>query len=127
MRKYLLTAFLFLSVVTIQAQEKTNTVISVESVAKKWIFFDLINPKLSKKQYEENKEMLAETTIDFRKDMTFTFSFIVELDGTWKLENNKIITSDRRGETTWTIYEISEKEIIMTRNEAQQKIIFKAN
>ena len=131
MKKYLLAAFLFLSVATIQAQEKKDVQISIESVSKKWVFFDLINPKLSKEEYTENKEMLAETTIEFRKDMTFTFSFVVDLEGTWKLENNIISTSDRRGErkgeNTWTIYKITEKEITMSRNDSEQKVIFKAN
>lgn len=127
MKKYLLLAFLFLSTVQLLAQEKTETPISIESVSKKWVFFDIINPKLSKKEYKENKEMLADTTIEFRKDLTFTFTFIVDLDGSWRLENNKITTTDRRGENVWTIHKISENEITMTRNEAQQKVIFKTN
>ena len=127
MKKLLLAAFLFLSVATIQAQEKKDTKISIESVSKKWVFFDIINSKLSKEEFKENKDLLSDTVIEFRKDMTFTFTFIVDLNGTWKLENNKITTTDRRGENIWTIHEISEKEITMSRNDAEQKIVFKAN
>ena len=87
-------------------------------------FFELTNIK---QEYKENKELLEDTVIEFRKDMTFTFTFIVDLDGTWKLENNKITTTDRRGENIWTIHKITEKEITMSRNEAEQKVIFKAN
>jgi hypothetical protein len=127
MKKYFLLVFLFLSTVQLQAQEKTETPISIETVSKKWVFFDLINTKLSKAEVAENKEMLEDTAIEFRKDMTFTFSFIVDLEGSWKLENNKITTTDRRGKNIWTIHKITEKEIVMSRNEAEQQIIFKAN
>lgn len=127
MKKYFLLVFLFLSTVQLQAQEKTETPISIETVSKKWVFFDLINTKLSKAEVAENKEMLEDTAIEFRKDMTFTFSFIVDLEGFWKLENNKITTTDRRGKNIWTIHKITEKEIVMSRNEAEQQIIFKAN
>ena len=70
--------------------------------------------------------MLESTTIEFRKDMTFTFSFIVDLEGTWSLNQNVITTTDRRGKTTWTIYKISSNEITMSRNDTEQKIIFKS-
>ncbi|MES2862837.1 MAG: hypothetical protein V4666_01835 [Bacteroidota bacterium] len=127
MKKYFILLFLFFSTVQIQAQEKTETPNTIESVSKKWVFFDIINTKLSKAEIAENKEMLEDTAIEFRKDMTFTFTFIVDLEGTWKLEDNIITTTDRRGKTTWTIHKITEKEITMSRNEAEQKIIFKAN
>lgn len=120
---FILLLFLVSAMSLFAQNEKTE--ISIEAISKKWEFSDLINPKISKEQYEETKEMLASTTIEFRKDMTFTFSFIADLEGTWTLEKNVITTSDRRGETTWTIYKISPTEIIMSRNEAEQKIIFK--
>ena len=103
-----------------------QTEINIESVSKKWEFADLINPKFSKEEYQEAKEMLESTTIDLRKDMTYTFSFVTDLDGTWKLDKNIITTVDRRGTNTWTIHKISANEIIMSRNDAKQKIIFKA-
>lgn len=121
-----LILFLFLiSSVGLYAQTD-KTEITIETVSKKWEFSDLINPKFSKEEYQETKEMLASTTIEFRKDMTFTFSFIADLEGTWTLNKNVITTTDRRGKTTWTIHKISPTEITMSRNDAEQKIVFKA-
>lgn len=127
MRKYLLIVFLLVTATQIQAQNKSNVAITVETVAKKWVFSDLINPNLSKEEYAENKDLLTDTVIEFRKDMTFTFSFVTDLDGNWKLDKNTITTTDRRGKNTWTIYKITEKEITMARNGSEQKIVFKAN
>jgi hypothetical protein len=119
---------LLLVVSSLSLNAQTNTTpITIETVAKKWVFFDLINPKLSKAEYKENKELLEATGLDFRKDMTYTFSFVTDLDGTWKLDKNIITTVDRRGTNTWNIHKISSNEIIMSRNDAKQKIIFKAN
>lgn len=126
MKKYLLLVFLLVSSIQIQAQDKKEVSISVETVAKKWVFSDLINPNLSKEEYAENKDLLADTAIEFRKDMTYTFSFITDLEGSWKLEKNIITTTDRRGKNIWTIYKITDKELTMARNESEQKIVFKA-
>ncbi len=126
MRNYLILLLLFVGILNINAQtSETKTPITIESVSKKWEFSDLINPKFTKEKYEETKEMLESTMIEFRNDMTFTFSFIVDLEGTWTLNQNIITTTDRRGKTTWTIYEISPNEITMSRNDAEQKIVFK--
>jgi hypothetical protein len=120
----LILFLIFISSVSLHAQTD-NTEITVETVSRKWEFFDLINPKFSKEEYEETKEMLELTTIEFKEDMTFKFSFMVDLEGTWTLNKNVITTTDRRGKTTWTIYKISPKEITMSRNDAEQKIVFK--
>ena len=37
MKKYFLLTFLFLSTVQLQAQEKTETLISIELISKKWV------------------------------------------------------------------------------------------
>lgn len=124
MKKQIIILLLFIGVYGIQAQTK-NIEISTETVSKKWEFHDIINSKLSKEEYQENKELLEATSIEFRNDMTFTFSFILDLEGTWKLNKNIITTEDRRGTNTWTIHKISANEIIMSRNDAEQKIVFK--
>ncbi|CAM3659017.1 hypothetical protein FLGE108171_08895 [Flavobacterium gelidilacus] len=124
MKNNLILFLIFISSVSLHAQTD-NTEITVETVSRKWEFFDLINPKFSKEEYEETKEMLELTTIEFKEDMTFKFSFMVDLEGTWTLNKNVITTTDRRGKTTWTIYKISPKEITMSRNDAEQKIVFK--
>ena len=124
MKKIFLLLFFF---VALQLNAQTNKAeITIESVSKKWVFSDLINPKLSKEEYKENKEMLEATEIEFRKDMTFTFSFITDLIGTWTLKENIITTNDRRGTNTWTIHKITPNEVIMSRNDSEQKIVFKS-
>lgn len=124
MKKIFLLLFFFVAL-QLDAQTSKDE-ISIESVSKKWIFLDLINPKLSKEEYKENKQMLEATEIEFRKDMTFTFSFITDLIGTWTLKNNIITTKDRRGINTWTIHKIASNEVIMSRNDSEQKIVFKS-
>lgn len=124
MKKIFLLLFFF---VALQLNAQTSKAeITIESVSKKWVFSDLINPKLSKEEYKENKEMLEATEIEFRKDMTFTFSFITDLIGTWTLKENIITTNDRRGTNTWTIHKITPNEVIMSRNDSEQKIVFKS-
>lgn len=123
MKKTFLLLFFF---VALQLNAQTSKAeITIESVSKKWVFSDLINPKLSKEEYKENKEMLEATEIEFREDMTFTFSFITDLIGTWTLKENIITTNDRRGTNTWTIHKITPNEVIMSRNDSEQKIVFK--
>ena len=124
MKKIFLLLFFF---VALQLNAQTSKAeITIESVSKKWVFSDLINPKLSKEEYKENKEMLEATEIEFRKDMTFTFSFITDLIGTWTLKENIITTNDRRGTNIWTIHKITPNEVIMSRNDSEQKIVFKS-
>jgi hypothetical protein len=110
-----------------QAQSESKESITIESISKKWVFSDLINQKFSKEEYEETKDLLSATEIVFRKDKTFTFSFIADLDGTWELNKNVITTKDRKGVNTWTIHKLSSNEIIMSRNDSHQKMIFKSN
>ena len=126
MKKHIiLFTFLFITVFELNAQKDNELAISVENISKKWVFSDLINQKLTKAKYKETKEMLVGTFIEFKDDMTFTFSFILDLEGTWSLENNVITTVDRKGKNTWIIFKITDNEITMTRNEAEQKLIFR--
>lgn len=76
-----LLLFLIIIAYNIHAQSDKSE-LTIESVSKKWEFSDLINPKFTKKQYEESKEMLESTFIEFRTDKTFIFSFIIDLEGT---------------------------------------------
>lgn len=124
MKKYIIFTFLFISFFESKAQNEKEVTISIENISKKWIFSDLINEKFSKEEYKETKDLLTDTFIEFKKDMTFTFSFIVDLEGTWKLDKNIIYTKDRKGDFTWEIHKISEKEIILSKNDAEQKLIF---
>ena len=126
MKKFLFFISVFFTFQFTQAQSESKESITIESISKKWVFSDLINQKFSKEEYEEAKDLLSATEIVFRKDKTFTFSFIADLDGTWELNKNIITTKDRRGTNTWTIHKLSSNEIIMSRNDSHQKMIFKS-
>jgi hypothetical protein len=127
MKKFLFFISVFFTFQFTQAQSESKESITIESISKKWVFSDLINQKFSKEEYEETKDLLSATEIVFRKDKTFTFSFIADLDGTWELNKNVITTKDRKGVNTWTIHKLSSNEIIMSRNDSHQKMIFKSN
>jgi hypothetical protein len=127
MKKFLFFISVFFTFQFTQAQSESKESITIESISKKWVFSDLINQKFSKEEYEETKDLLSATEIAFRKDKTFTFSFIADLDGTWELNKNVITTKDRKGVNTWTIHKLSSNEIIMSRNDSHQKMIFKSN
>lgn len=126
MKKIIILTLFIISSFQINAQTTENSIeIKVENIIGKWEFFDLINPKFTKEEYEETKEMLEATTLLFNKDMTYTFSFIIDLEGTWNLEKNIIITKDRRGTTNWKIHKITNSKLHLSRNDAEQIVIFR--
>ncbi|MEC4005323.1 hypothetical protein OX283_011705 [Flavobacterium sp. SUN052] len=114
----------------VNAQAKTNTQIEIneKNICNKWIFKDIINKKLSKKEVEENKSLLEGVYIEIKLDKTCTTSFVFDLEGTWSLDlSKKIITiTDRRGTVNWKIHSLTKNEIQLSRNDAEQIIIFKA-
>jgi len=128
MKYLLLSIFLVASVNdTIFANNgnEKNVEINEVNIAKKWIFKDIINTKLSKEELEENKSLMEGFSLQFNKDKTCVTSFILDLDGTWKLDTSKklVITTDRKGKNTWHIHSLTETKIIVSRNDAEQKII----
>jgi len=124
MNKFKIFIVVLFSCVSIYAQQQKDIEVNIENLSKKWEMVDLINPKFSPEELEETKSMLEGTYIEFRDDATFTFSFVLDLDGTWQLNNNIITTEDRKGKNTWTIHSLESKKLIASRNKSEQKIIF---
>lgn len=116
------------SFVTGQTKTSKEIAINDETICNKWVFSDIINPKLSKKELEENKSLLEGVTIEIRKDKTCVTSFIFDLEGTWTLDltENRIVIKDEKGTVTWKIHSLSKNEIQLSRNKAEQIIVFKA-
>lgn len=132
MKKIALIIFLTIGINSfVNGQTKTSKEITIndETICNKWVFSDIINPKLSKKELEENKSLLEGVTIEIRKDKTCLTSFILDLEGTWMLDltENRIIIKDEKGTVTWKIHSLSKNEIQLSRNKAEQIIVFKAS
>lgn len=132
MKKIALIIFLTIGInsfVTGQTKTSKEIAINDETICNKWVFSDIINPKLSKKELEENKSLLEGVTIEIRKDKTCLTSFILDLEGTWTLDltENRIIIKDEKGTVTWKIHSLSKNEIQLSRNKAEQIIVFKAS
>jgi hypothetical protein len=132
MKKIALIIFLAIGINTsVHAQTKTSSEIKIneKTVCNKWVFSDIINPKLSKKELEENKSLLEGVTIEIRQDKTCLTSFIFDLEGTWTLDltENRIIIKDEKGTVSWKIHSLTKDEIQLSRNKAEQIIIFKAS
>lgn len=122
MKKLLL---LFFVLVTQQAfcQE---IAINEKNLSKKWVFSDVINDK-SEAENAEMREMLEGTSLAFRDDKTYTFDFLSQLNGTWTFDPAKkeITTKDRRGTNIWHIHSLTKDQVILSRNDAKQKVVFK--
>ncbi len=125
MKKILLCLILLIGFISF-GQKKASVAINEKNIAKKWVVNNIINPKLSEAERLENLSMLEGTKLIFNSDMSYTFEFVAEITGTWSLDktSNKIHTKDRRGENTWTVHSLKENEIILSRNDAIQKIVF---
>lgn len=125
MKKTLLYLLLLIGFLSF-GQQKSSVAINEKNIAKKWVVKNIINPKLSEAERLENLSMLEGTKLIFNSDMSYTFEFVTELTGTWSLDktSRKIHTKDRRGENTWTVHSLKENEIILSRNDAIQKIVF---
>ncbi|ESU20717.1 hypothetical protein FCR2A7T_10270 [Flavobacterium cauense R2A-7] len=125
MKKILLYLLLLIGFISF-GQQKSSVAINENNIAKKWVVKNIINPKLSEAERLENLSMLEGTKLIFNTDMSYTFEFVTELTGTWRLDktSRKIHTKDRRGENTWTVHSLKENEIVLSRNDAIQKIVF---
>lgn len=125
MKKILLYLLLLIGFISF-GQKKAPVAINENNIAKKWVVKNIINPKLSEAERLENLSMLEGTKLIFNSDMSYTFEFVTEITGTWRLDktSNKIHTKDRRGENTWTVHSLKENEIILSRNDAKQKLVF---
>ncbi|MFD2914263.1 hypothetical protein [Psychroserpens luteus] len=120
-----LLLLLFISVNTLYAQNTKELDINIENLSKKWEIIGVINPDVSAEELEETLSMLESTYLLLNKDSTYVFSFIMELEGKWQLKDNVIHTKDNRGENKWIIHSLEENSIILSRNQAKQKLVFK--
>ncbi|AWH86772.1 hypothetical protein HYN59_17375 [Flavobacterium album] len=122
MKKLLLLLLVLVSQQTICQEIEINE----KNLSKKWVFSDVINDK-SEAENAEMREMLEGTSLTFREDKTYTFDFVSELNGTWTLDPAKkeITTKDRRGTNIWHIHSLTKEKAVLSRNDAQQKVIFK--
>jgi len=132
MQKPILLILLFFGINTIvSAQSKSNNQIAIneQTICNKWIFSDVINPKLSKKELAENKSLFEGIFIEIRKDKTCLTSIVLELEGTWALDLIKkcIIIKDERDTISWKIHSLTKNEIQLSRNDAKQILVFKAS
>jgi len=115
----------FISTTSVCAQRNNQLEVNTENLSKKWEVVDLINPDRTKEELKEMLSLLEGTYILLNKDYTYEFNFVIELEGTWKLKDNVIHTKDSRGKTKWVIHSLEKKTLVLSRNEAKQKIIFK--
>jgi len=120
--KYLI--ILCLSVNILFAQDTKVLDVNIENLSKKWEIVDIINPAVIEEEREETLSMLESTYLLLNKDSTYTFGFILDVEGTWELKDNVIHTKDSRGENTWIIHSLEKNRIILSRNQSKQKLVF---
>ena len=102
--------------------------ITEENIIGKWVFEDVINDKTAEEN-AEGKELLEGTFVEFRADKTYIIEFIMQLEGTWSLDTATSVVktnTSRHKDHTWKIHHVYKGHIVMSRNDATQQIIFKA-
>ena len=127
--KNLLVVFIALFTHTLFAQD-AKVEINIQNLSKKWVFKDVINPEKNATDLAEMREMLAATTLQLNQDGSYIFDFVDTRKGTWMLDAaNKLITlkeNNRAAKNEWTVHSLTKNELIASRNEATQKIVFTA-
>lgn len=123
MTNLFISLFLFLGMAT-YSQEVEITESSVIGI---WEVTDIVKPELTKDEIDEMKSLLEGTYLDFRPDKTCIVGIVMDLDGTWSLDavKKKITTITKKGETVWVIHSLTQDQIVMSRNDAKQKVVFK--
>jgi len=102
--------------------------VTEQNIIGKWVFEDVINDNTAEENAEV-KEMLEGTFVEFRADKTYIIEFIMQLEGTWSLDTSTNIVktnTSRHKDHTWKLHHVYKDYIVMSRNEATQQIIFKA-
>jgi hypothetical protein len=127
--KNLLIVFIVLCSQTLFAQD-AQLEVTKENLSKKWVFKDVINPEKNEADLAEVREMLQSTLLQLNQDGTYSFDFIDVRKGTWQLDAaKKVITLKETGKFashTWTVHSLTKNELVASRDDAAQKIVFAA-
>ncbi|KOS06288.1 hypothetical protein AM493_09765 [Flavobacterium akiainvivens] len=127
--KNLLIVFIALCSHTVFAQD-AQVEVTKENLSKKWVFKDVINPDKSEAALAEMRDMLGALSLHFKKDGTYIMELLGNRKGTWQLnQDNKTITTKQDGKSassSWTVHSLTKNELVASRDEASQKIIFAA-
>jgi len=127
--KNLLIVFIALCTQAVFAQD-AQLEITKESLSKKWVFKDVVNTEKNEADLAELRDMLEATTMQLNPDGTYIFEFIDTRKGTWQLDTaKKIITLKETGKFathTWTVHSLTKNQLVASRDEAAQKIVFLA-
>ena len=115
---------ILISASTLHAQDSKTIEVTIENLSKKWELVDLINAERTKEELIEMLSFLEGTTLLFNIDMTYEMDFITTLKGSWVLNETFIYTDTKRSKTKWVIHRLEEKRLILSRNEAKQKLVF---
>ena len=94
----------------------------------KWVFNDIVaEGKDNGISLEERKEMLEGVYLLFKDDKTCVTSFIMDRDGTWSYDAATKVINIKEGmkTNTWKVHSFTAKEMVLSRNEALQQILFK--
>lgn len=116
----------FMCIGSAYTQNDIELEINIENISQTWEVYDVINENQSAEELKETIDMLEGVSLKFNNDMTFSFSFILDLDGTWKLEDRVIYTEDRKSNNIWTIHSLKSNVMILSRNNAPNKLVFKS-
>lgn len=125
-KKNMRNIFIFLLFAAVSAGAQTVEP-NDKNLVGKWVFKDIVaEGKDNGVSLKERKELLEGVFLLFRDDKTCVTGFIVDREGTWKFDAaTKVITVKEGMKTnTWTIHSFTGKEIVLSRNDAIQTILF---
>jgi len=127
--KNLLIVFIALCTQALFAQD-AQVEVTKENLSKKWVFKDVVNTEKNEAGLAELRDMLEATTMRLNPDGTYIFEFIDTRKGTWELDPaKKTITLKETGKFathTWTVHSLTKNELVASRDDATQKIVFTA-
>ena len=117
---------LFICANSLYAQDTKELEINIENLSKKWELVDIINPDKTKEELKEMLSFLESTSLHLNNDLTCIYSLVLDLKGTWTLNGNVISVTHKKGKAKWVIHSLQKKTIILSRNQAKQKLVFKS-
>jgi hypothetical protein len=124
-KSYTLLIIFFISLTNVFAQDKDQVKLNLENLSKTWVISGIINPDKTEEDLNETLSLLEGTSLVLNSDFSCVFNFILEQSGTWELNDNIIIVNTQRGKNNWIIHGLKKNEVILSRNEGKQKLVFK--